>query len=134
MFGSNRLQISVLGLEPKKCYVFKFQSVDSTPAVSRDVLGVVSLQCFQGNWELNQSLASLLGKTEAELKSQSPVKVIVNISFLNLVMISPIQIQCTFSCTILANPEVEPHASYTYQSTLLPCGSICGSHPGVIGW
>ncbi len=108
------------GIEKESLRFVTFQSVDSTPAVSRDVLGMVSLQCFQGNWELNQSLASLLGKTETELKSQSPVKVKVNISFLNLVMISPIQIQCIFSCTILANPEVEPHAPYTYQSTLVP--------------
>ncbi len=29
-----------------------------------------------------------------------------------------------FSYTILANPEVEPHASDTYQSKLVPDGSI----------
>ncbi len=58
--------------------------MDSTPAVSRDVLGMVSIQCFQGNWELNQSLATLLGKTESELKSQSPVKVKVNTTIYTL--------------------------------------------------
>ncbi len=36
----------------------------------------------------------------------------------------PIQLQCIFSYTILANPEVEAHALYTYQSNLVPGGSI----------
>ncbi len=39
-------------------------------------------------------------------------------------MRAPIQLQCIFSCTILANPEVEPHAPYTYQSKLVPSVSI----------
>ena len=43
---------------------------------------------------------------------------------LDLVMIAPIQLQCIFSYTILANPEVEPHAPNTHQSKLLPSGSI----------
>ncbi len=37
---------------------------------------------------------------------------------------APIQLQCIFSYTILANPEVEPHAPNTYQSKLVPGGSI----------
>ncbi len=40
------------------------------------------------------------------------------------VMRAPIQLQWLFSCTILANPEVEPHATYTYQSKLVPSDSI----------
>ncbi len=43
---------------------------------------------------------------------------------LDLVMIAPIQLQCIFSHTILANPELEPHAPNTYQSKLVPSGSI----------
>ena len=39
-------------------------------------------------------------------------------------MRAPIQLQCIFSYTILANPEVEPHAPDTYQSKLLPGVSI----------
>ena len=39
-------------------------------------------------------------------------------------MIAPIQLQCIFSYTILANREVEPHAPDTYQSKLVPSGSI----------
>ena len=39
-------------------------------------------------------------------------------------MIAPLQLQCIFLYTILANPEVEPHARNTYQSKLLPGGSI----------
>ena len=34
-------------------------------------------------------------------------------------MKAPIQLQCIFSCNIMANPEVEPHAPFTYQSKLL---------------
>ncbi len=36
---------------------------------------------------------------------------------------APIQLQCIFSYTILANPEVEPHAPNTYQSKLVPSDS-----------
>ena len=36
----------------------------------------------------------------------------------------PIQLQYIFSYTILANHEVEPHAPNTYQSKLVPGGSI----------
>ncbi len=32
-------------------------------------------------------------------------------------------LQCIFSYTMLANPEVEPHAPNTYQSKLVPSGS-----------
>ncbi len=39
-------------------------------------------------------------------------------------MRAPIQLQCIFSYTILANPEEEPHAPTTYQSKLVPGGSI----------
>ncbi len=39
-------------------------------------------------------------------------------------MRAPIQLQCIFSYAILANPEVEPHAPNTYQSKLVPGGSI----------
>ena len=39
-------------------------------------------------------------------------------------MIAPIQLQCIFYYTILANPDVEPHAPSTYQSKLVPGGSI----------
>ncbi len=35
-------------------------------------------------------------------------------------MIAPIQLQCIFSYTILANPGMEPHAPNTYQSKLVP--------------
>ena len=42
-------------------------------------------------------------------------------SVLNLIMIAPIQLRCTFSYT---NPESEPHAPNTYQSKLVPGGSI----------
>ena len=45
-------------------------------------------------------------------------------SVLVLVMIAPIQLQCTFSYTILANPKLEPHAPDTYQSKLVPGDSI----------
>ncbi len=34
---------------------------------------------------------------------------------LGQVMIAPIQLQCIFSYTILANPELEPRAPNTYQ-------------------
>ncbi len=47
-----------------------------------------------------------------------------HITVLDLVMIAPIQLQCIFSCTNLANPEVEPHAPNTHQSKLVPGGSI----------
>ncbi len=40
------------------------------------------------------------------------------------VMRAPIQLQCIFSYTILANPEVEPHAPNIYQSNLVPSDSI----------
>ena len=43
---------------------------------------------------------------------------------LDLVMMAPIQLQCIFSYANLANPEVEPHAPNTYQSKLIPSGSI----------
>ncbi len=39
-------------------------------------------------------------------------------------MRAPIQLQCIFSYTILANPEVDPRAPNTYQSKLVPGGSI----------
>ncbi len=39
-------------------------------------------------------------------------------------MRAPIQLQCIFSYTILANPEVEAHAPNTYQSKLVLVGSI----------
>ena len=39
-------------------------------------------------------------------------------------MIAPIQTQCIFSYTILADPELEPHAPSTYQSKLVIGGSI----------
>ena len=42
---------------------------------------------------------------------------------LDLVMRAPIQLHCIFSYTILANPEVEPHAPNTYESKPLPGGS-----------
>ena len=42
-------------------------------------------------------------------------------------MRAPIQLQCIFSYTILANPDVEPHAPNTYQSKLAPGGSINGN-------
>ena len=41
---------------------------------------------------------------------------------LDLVMIAPIQLQCIFSCTILANQELEPHVPNAYQSKLVPSG------------
>ncbi len=40
---------------------------------------------------------------------------------IDLVMIALIQLQ---SYTTLANPKVGPHAPYTYQSKLVPGGSI----------
>ncbi len=40
------------------------------------------------------------------------------------VMRAPIQLRCMFSYTILANPEVEPHAPNTYQSILVPSDSF----------
>ncbi len=44
---------------------------------------------------------------------------------LDLAMIAPIPVQCIFfSYTIQADPEVEPHAPNTYQSILVPGGSI----------
>ena len=43
---------------------------------------------------------------------------------LDLVMNAPIQLQCIFSYTIQANSETEPHTPYTYQSKLIPGGSI----------
>ncbi len=46
------------------------------------------------------------------------------ITVLDEVMRAPIQLQCIFSYTIVANPEVEPHAPNTYQSKLVPSGSI----------
>ena len=42
-------------------------------------------------------------------------------SVFDLVMMCPMQVQCIFSYTILANPEVEPHM---YQSKLVPGSSI----------
>ncbi len=39
-------------------------------------------------------------------------------------MRAPLQLQCLFSYTILAIPEVEPHAPHTYQSKPVPCVSI----------
>ncbi len=39
-------------------------------------------------------------------------------------MRAPIQLQYIFSYTILANPEVEPHAPNTYQWKLVPSDSI----------
>ncbi len=39
-------------------------------------------------------------------------------------MIAPIQLQCIFSYSILAYPEVEPLAPTTYKSKLVPGGSI----------
>ena len=39
-------------------------------------------------------------------------------------MIAPIQLQCIFSYTILANPEMKPDAPNTYQSGLVPSCSI----------
>ena len=39
-------------------------------------------------------------------------------------MRAPIQLQWIFSYAILAYPEVEPHAHNTYQSKLVPGGSI----------
>ncbi len=39
-------------------------------------------------------------------------------------MRAPIQLQCIFSYTILANPEVEPHTPNTYQSKLVPSESF----------
>ena len=45
-------------------------------------------------------------------------------SVLDEVMRAPIQLQCMFSYTILANPKVEPHAPNTYQSKLVPSDSI----------
>ena len=41
----------------------------------RDVLGIVQLQGFQGNWELDQSLATILGKSLEELKSSAEQQV-----------------------------------------------------------
>ena len=41
----------------------------------RDVLGIVSLQCFQGNWELDQPLATILGKSLDELKTSADQQV-----------------------------------------------------------
>ena len=43
-------------------------------------------------------------------------------------MRAPIQLQCIFSYAILANPEVEPHAPNTYQSKLVPGGSIIATN------
>ncbi len=43
---------------------------------------------------------------------------------LDEVMRAPIQLQCIFSYTILANRKVEPHAPNTYQSKLVPSDSI----------
>ncbi len=43
---------------------------------------------------------------------------------LDLVMIAARQLQCIFPIPILINPEVEPHAPNTYQSKLVPGGSI----------
>ena len=39
-------------------------------------------------------------------------------------MRAPIQLQYDFSYTNLANPEVETHKPYTYQSKLVPGVSI----------
>ncbi len=47
-----------------------------------------------------------------------------SISVLDEVMRAPIRLQCIFPYTILANPEVEPHAPNTYQSKLVPSDSI----------
>ncbi len=46
------------------------------------------------------------------------------ITVLDEVMRASIQLQCIFSYTILANPEVEPHAHNIYQSKLVPSDSI----------
>ncbi len=40
-------------------------------AVRRDIVGIVSLQGFQGNWELNQHLAEILNKKLDELTSSA---------------------------------------------------------------
>ena len=39
-------------------------------------------------------------------------------------MRAPIQLQCIFSYTILANSEMEPHAPNTYQPKLVPSDSV----------
>ena len=57
------------------------------------------------------------------LEGNFPVKQAIN-TVLDEVMRAPIQLQCIFSYTILANPEVEPHAPNTYQSKLVPSDSI----------
>ena len=49
---------------------------------------------------------------------------LANSPVLDLVMRAPIQLQCIFSYTILANPELEPHSPNTYQLKLGPGGSI----------
>ncbi len=38
---------------------------------------------------------------------------LILMTLFDLVMIAPILLQCIFSYTILANPEVEPHALHT---------------------
>ena len=41
-----------------------------------------------------------------------------SIAVLDLVMRAPIQLQCIFPYTILANPEVEPHAPNIYHAKM----------------
>ncbi len=59
---------------------------------------------------------------------QTLLTILLQIDFqhtvLDLVMTTPVQLQCIFPIPFVANPELEPHAPNTYQSKLVPGGSI----------
>ncbi len=44
--------------------------------VKADLLDIIALQKFSGNWELSEELCRIFGKTSSELLTASPLKVI----------------------------------------------------------
>ncbi len=79
----------------------------------------VSLNCLE---KFDQCLGFLRGHQGIHPAWQSHLNILITV--LDEVIRAPIELKCIFSYTILANPEVEPHAPNTYQSNLVPSNSI----------
>ncbi len=85
-----------------------------------------SVVCL-GSMAMFSFMLSRLVKQYLEYPVNVNIEEVRMISVLNLIMIAlihPILLQCISSYTILANPELGPQAPNTYQSELVPGGSI----------
>ncbi len=51
------------------------KATNEKPAEKADLLDVIALQKFSGNWELSEELCGMFGKTSREILEASPLQV-----------------------------------------------------------